>query len=133
MNENEWYLSNGNSEPQPDNNPYACPNCKKIVEQLEIETCPYCGFNFAQGGIIDTATGEKVNYGAIRGTYEKVKNSELVQSIKEDLQNSKSLELVKGYFKEHSGRRKQKKAEKAQKKAEIKELERQMKELKKRK
>ena len=102
---------------------YACPNCRKTVEQLEIEQCPYCNFNFVEGGVINTTTGENVNYGSIRATYEKVKNSELVQSIIDDIQNSKSIELVKNYFKNFSSNLKQKKLDKETKKAEIDALE----------
>ena len=112
---------------------YACPNCGKTIEQLEVEECPYCSYNFVEGGVIDTSTGENVNYGTIRVAYEKVKNSELVKSIKDDIQNSKSIELVKNYFKNIPEKHKQKKLEKEAKKAEIEALQNQIKDLKRKK
>lgn len=112
---------------------YACPNCGKTIEQLEVEECPYCSYNFVEGGVIDTSTGENVNYGTIRVAYEKVINSELVQSIKDDVQNSKSIELVKKYINDFLGNCKQRKQEKEAKKAEIQALENQIKDLKRKK
>lgn len=91
---------------------YACPNCRKTVEQLEIEQCPYCNFNFVEGGVINSTTGENENYNKIKTTYEKIKNSnvvksfkdnveksEFLKSVKEDIGNSKSLKLLKKRFK----------------------------------
>lgn len=45
---------------------YACPNCGKAVEQLEIEHCPYCNYSFVEGGVINSVTGENENYNRIK-------------------------------------------------------------------
>ena len=133
MNENEWFINNEGKDNYEINSIYACPNCGKVIPVLEIDNCPYCMFNFSEGGVIDTVTGENIDYGTINSSDEKVKNSELIQSIKDDFKNSKSIELVKNYFKDSSNRRAKKKEDKEKKKTEIKALEEQLRELKKQK
>ena len=73
-----------------------CPNCNSVITDSSFANCPYCGaylsaqpYAAPSGNIASDVAGE------FKETFDKVKNSEFVQSVKSDVENSKSINYIK--------------------------------------
>lgn len=64
-----------------------CSNCNTIIEEGNVSFCPNCGTNLCiQKANVQASVKEVVN---------KVKENEFVKSVKQDVGNSQSINLIK--------------------------------------
>jgi uncharacterized Zn finger protein (UPF0148 family) len=73
-----------------------CPKCNSILNEDNILFCPNCGTS-----IKNNTVDKKANIqNGIKDAVNKVKDNEFVKSVKQDLGNSQSINMIKGKAKE---------------------------------
>lgn len=67
-----------------------CPNCNTAISEEDTYFCPNCG-----NKLQDRTDAKMTVQTVVSNTAESVKNSAFVQSVKSDLSNSKTVDMIK--------------------------------------